>query len=111
LRTVNGREHRRKNFVTVLQGGHAVAGNDGGPEQLTHAPQKLRVLDGEPMRELVANLFFAAARDGNARRQQAGDREDAKRGDAASKRNAPPGFSRRREREGCPFIHSSGWQE
>src|SRR5207245_7380667 len=55
LGATDGFEHRGKNLIAVDQGADAVAGEDGGTDQVAHRPQKLRVVYRVFMVELIAN--------------------------------------------------------
>ena len=84
-RATNGRKHRGKNPVAVDKRRDAVAGHNAGADQLAHRPEKLRLVHGVFMIELVANPSSVKA-------GATGNTGKKKQEQAQSKRNPPGGI-------------------
>ena len=69
-------EHRGKDLIAVNQSADAIAGEDGGTNQVAHRPQKLRVVHRVFMVELVANS--PAMETGAARNTRQQEQKDSK---------------------------------
>ena len=69
----NRLQHGRKYLIAVLQRRHPVAGQDCGAEQLAHAAQELRIVDGKPVGQLITDFPLPTPGDAAAGNKKAGN--------------------------------------